>query len=96
MSVRITCIEKQGGYHEDPHHAIERVGWIGSDGSRGTSTRVEMYDWIKDKNGEAYVSDGVRAVPVLTYISLNGTKCIRTYSDGRWGNNLLSLPECVS
>ena len=42
MAVRITCIKKQGGYHEDPHHAIERVGWLAPDGSRGSNTRVEM------------------------------------------------------
>jgi len=94
MAAKITCIKKQGGNHEDPHHAIERVGWVQPDGQNGLSTRVEMYDWIKDKKGEAYVSDGVKSVPVGTYVSTNGTKCIRTYADGQWTNNLLSLPEC--
>jgi hypothetical protein len=94
MAVKIICIKKQGGYHEDPHHAIERVGWVAPEGKSGSHTRVEMYDWINDKKGEAYVSDGVKSVPVGTYVSPNGTKCIRTHADGRWTNNLLSLAEC--
>ena len=52
MAVKIICIKKQSGNHEDPHHAIERVRWVGSDGKNGSTTRVEMYDWIKDKNGQ--------------------------------------------
>lgn len=95
MAVKITCIKKQNGYHQDPHHAIERVGWIGSDGKIGSNSRVEMYDWIHDQKGQAYVSEGINKVMVGTYISENGTKCIRTYADGKWTNNLLSLSECA-
>ena len=28
MSIRITCINKSGGYHQDPHHAISHLGWV--------------------------------------------------------------------
>lgn len=28
MAVRITCIHKSGGYHENPHEAISDFGWI--------------------------------------------------------------------
>jgi hypothetical protein len=95
MAVKITCIKKQGGYHEDPHHAIESVRWIDpASGESGSNTRIEMYDWIKLKNGEAYVSDGVRVAYVGARLSPSGTKYIQTYADGRWSNNLLALPEC--
>ncbi|MDC4206744.1 MAG: DUF3892 domain-containing protein [Candidatus Manganitrophus sp.] len=94
--VRITCITKQGGYHEDPHHAIEKVGWIDeSDGQRGISTRLQMYDFIENKKGAVYVKDqSGNTVYVGTAISAHGTKYIRTYADKVWTNNLLALSEC--
>ena len=50
MAARIICIKKQGGYHEDPHHAIESVGWLNEQsGGRGSSPRLAMYAWIKNQ-----------------------------------------------
>jgi hypothetical protein len=95
MSLRITCIKKQSDSHQDPHHAIERVGWIEEDGKSGSSTRIEIYDWIREKKGQAYVRDRFgNSVQVGAAISSNGTKFIRTYADGKWTDNLLALPEC--
>jgi hypothetical protein len=28
MAIRITCINKSAGYHQDPHHAITNLGWV--------------------------------------------------------------------
>jgi hypothetical protein len=96
MSVRITCIKKSNGYHEDPHHAISEVGWIDEQTNEtGRATRLEMYVWIKDKNGVASVSDsrGNKA-RVGTREHTNGTKYLQTYADGVWTDNLLALSEC--
>ena len=58
MSVRITCINKSNGHHADPHHAIQNLGWINEEtNARGKNTRLEIYDWIKNKGGHAYVRD---------------------------------------
>lgn len=58
MSIRITCINNSGGYHQDPHHAISHLGWINeTTGATGKNTRLEIYDWIKRESGEAYVTD---------------------------------------
>jgi len=47
MSVRITCISKAGGDHENSHVAISELGWINEGtGETGKSTRLEIYDWI--------------------------------------------------
>lgn len=52
MAVKITCINKSGGYHADPHHAISHLGWKNeTTGETGKSTRLEVYEWIKDKGG---------------------------------------------
>ncbi|QMV19997.1 hypothetical protein GOB94_15900 [Granulicella sp. 5B5] len=45
MSIRITCIKKSNGYHEDRHHAISELGWTNEQTNEtGRSTRLEMYD----------------------------------------------------
>ena len=96
MSVRITCITKSGGDHEDPHTAITSLGWINEEnGNRGSSTRLEMYDWIKEKSGHAYVRDNAgNQVGVGTAETQRGTKYVRTFRDRVWTDNLLALPEC--
>jgi hypothetical protein len=96
MAIRITCINKSGGYHADPHHAISHLGWKNEEtGNAGKSTRLEIYDWITDKNGVAYVFDsrGNKA-QVRTRENANGTKYLQTYADRVWTDNLLALPEC--
>ena len=96
MSIRITCIKKSNGYHEDPHHAISELGWTNEQTNEtGRSTRLEMYDWIKNQNGVASVADarGNKA-RVGAREHANGTKYVQTYADGVWTDNLLALPEC--
>ena len=97
MSIRITCINKSGGYHADPHHAISNLGWIeDGTGKTGNNTRL-IYDWIKNENGTAYVLDprGNKAF-VGTRENANGTKYLQTYADQVWTDNLLALPECAT
>ena len=96
MSVRITCISKDGGNHENPHAAISALGWTNEEtGESGRSTRLEIYDWIKTRNGKAYVRDGYgNTVFVGTAETARGTKYVRTYRDQTWTDNLLALPEC--
>lgn len=96
MSIRITCITKSGGYHADPHHAISTLGWINEQsGSTGNNTRLEIYDWIKNKNGVAYVRDSRgNSANVGTQEHANGTRFLQTYADQVWTDNLLALPEC--
>jgi hypothetical protein len=96
MSVRITCISKSGGNHENPHVAISSLGWVSDNTNKhGSSTRLDMYDWIKNQSGYAYVRDaGGNQARVGTAETASGTKYVRTYADGVWTDNLLALPEC--
>ena len=96
MSIRITCINKSGGYHRVPHHAIENLGWTNeANGKTGKNTRLQIYDWIKNENGTAHVQDraGNKAY-IGTREHSNGTKFVQTFADKVWTDNLLSLPEC--
>lgn len=96
MAIRITCINKDGGNHENPHAAISHLGWLeDGTGKTGKMTRIEMYNWIKDDGGVAYVQDSFsNKVYVKTAVTPNGTKYVRTYSDYTPTDNLLKLPEC--
>ena len=97
MSVRINCINKAGGYHDDPHVAIEYLGWTNeNNGKHGKSTRLEMYNWLKE-GGEAYVKDrlGNKAF-LVPKVSRNGNPFVQTIADNTPTDNLLKLPECVS
>lgn len=96
MSIRITCINKDNGYHENPNLAITYLGWINEvTKESGKNTRLEIYSWIKEKNGYAYVMDinGNKA-KVITAETSQGTKYLKTEADNSIKNNLLSLPEC--
>lgn len=95
MAIRITCINKQQGYHQDPHHAIEYLGWIEDGTSKtGKSSRLEVYNFLKN-NGVAYVRNEAGNKAFL-YPRENaaGTKFVQTQADNVWTNNLLSLQEC--
>lgn len=95
MSVRITCINKAGGDHLDPHEAVTNYGWINeSDGEKGRNDRASMVDWVANKKGVAYAGTGDSKVFCQVRESRRGTKFLQTVSDGKWSNNLLSLPEC--
>jgi hypothetical protein len=99
MAIRITCINKAGGAHNDPHCAIFHLGWLNeASGNTGRSSRLEIYEWLKkDKANQAYVRDSKGDTAyVYPRENANGTKFVQTYSDGIWKDNLLALPECVA
>lgn len=95
MAVRIICINKSGGYHENPHEAVSSYGWKNENtGESGKNDRPSMVQWVKDE-GIAYVVDlqGNKAYCFVNK-SRNGTEFLQTQSDSRPTNNLLELQEC--
>jgi hypothetical protein len=98
MAVRITCINKAGGQHYDQHTAISNLGWITDSGETGKSTRLQVYDWLKQNSANrAYVIDrfGNKAY-LYPRENSQGTKFVQTFADRVWTDNLLALPECVN
>ncbi|TWR26798.1 DUF3892 domain-containing protein [Mucilaginibacter achroorhodeus] len=95
MSIKITCIKKDDGNHENPFIAISAMNWINEENnSTGTTSREEMHDWL-NKGGIAYVSDAFGNIAKLvSRISQNGTKYVTTVADKVTSDNLLNLPEC--
>ena len=96
MAVRIICINKDHGHHDNPHVAISRLGWINEqDNEAGSSARIDMYNWLTQQGGVAYVVDhlGNRAY-LHGNISPRGNPYVQTDADGTPTDNLLWLPEC--
>ena len=86
MAIRIRCHQQVGRFHSDPHHSITSVGWVQeATGKRGTSTRVEVCNWLKYQNGEAYVLDGYgHRASVLPRENERGTQFLQTDADRVW------------
>jgi hypothetical protein len=95
IKIKITCIKKSSGNHENPHTAISILGWTNeSTGETGKTTRIDMYDWVK-AGGYAYVKDSKGNIAqLLAEVTSKGTKFVRTKPDTTTDDNLLKLVEC--
>lgn len=76
------------------HHGhIEEVKWKDPDsGNSGKMTREEMVNWVSNENGAAYVCGDSAHIARVRVVDAD-TPYIRTYADGDWRDNLLSLPH---
>lgn len=87
--VYVTAIHQEGG---SGHEHIASVKWRDpADGNTGESSKATMVDWIKNKKGDARVTDGTTTVKVGVVDA--SPPYIRTYADGEWTDNLLALPK---
>jgi len=95
MVVRITCVDKPSGNIQNPHEAISTYGWTDeSTGESKTTDRLTMVNWVK-KGGVAYVKDNFgNKAQCQVRKSVTGTEFLQTVTDGKWTDNLLSLPRC--
>ena len=91
MSVEITHVRYSG--YDKSHEAIVRYKWRDqSSGAVGDADKPTMVDFIDNNDGEAYVGSGTSRAEVGTVHPSTGKPYLRTYADGKWTNNLLSLP----
>jgi hypothetical protein len=96
MPIRITCIRKLEGVYEEPHLAIQSLGWIEEKtGQKGNASRETMYDMIR-KGATVYVRDGAGQIAFITAeITRGGDKYVKMQPYLSTDDNLLSLTECV-
>lgn len=93
MSVQITHVRLSPPNSND-HQAITHVAWTNPEnGKSDNSTKPVMVDWIDNKGGSAYTSNGSKRASVGVVKPQVGEPYLRTYADGQWNNNLLSLPR---
>lgn len=85
--VQVTCINKQP--RDSTHEGITHLG-----GSGWHWTRKQVIDSIEAKTNTFYTYVAGNRGNIGVVNGSNG-KYLRTYADGKWNDNLLSLPECV-
>lgn len=88
--VKVSCINKQP--RDSTHEGITHLGGTAGEGWKWT--RKQVIDSIEAKSNTFYTHvDGNRG-DIGVVNGANG-KYLRTYADGKWNDNLLSLPECA-
>lgn len=85
--VQVTCINKQP--RDNTHEGITHLG-----GSGWRWTRQQVIESIEAKTNTFYTKVAGNRGNIGVVNGPNG-KYLRTYADGKWNDNLLSLPECV-
>jgi len=84
--VQVTCINKLP--RQNPFEGITHLG-----GSTWKWTRQQVIDSIEAKTNTFYTLVAGNRGDIGVVNGPNG-KYLRTYRDGKWNDNLLSLPEC--
>ena len=85
--IHITCINKQP--RQNPYEGITHLGRNGE-----KWTRQQVIDWIESSTHTFYTLVSGNRGNIGVVEGPNG-KYLRTYADGQWNDNLLSLPECA-
>ncbi|MDO3642461.1 MAG: DUF3892 domain-containing protein [Mucilaginibacter sp.] len=96
MAVRIICIKKDEGITGNPYLAIDYFEWVNERiNVNGITDRTQIYDWIKEGNGEAYITDEKgNKVYLIPAICPQGNKYVKTVEDESLDDSLLLLPQC--
>ena len=96
MAVKIICIKKDNGNHENPYVAITSLKWKeDGTGNEGETSRIKMYEFVEETKGVAYVVDSKgNKANLIGAISSKGNKYVKTIADDVTSDNLLKLPEC--
>ncbi|TFB18210.1 DUF3892 domain-containing protein [Microbacterium sp. 3H14] len=90
MSIQITHVRY--GSTRKSEDEIVRYKWRSNETSEsGENDKPSLVAWVED-DGKAYVGSGSGRSLVGVVKPSNGQPYLRTYADGQWNNNLLSLP----
>ena len=86
-SAQVTCINKLP--RNNTHEGITHLG-----GSSWKWPRSQVIQSIRDKTNTFYTSVNGNRAEIGIVEGSNGAY-LRSYADGKWNDNLLSLPECL-
>ncbi|MNF39189.1 hypothetical protein D3C84_201560 [compost metagenome] len=89
--VQVTCITKPNA--QSPH---EHITHLGNPAGNWKWTREQVIQSIEAKTNTFYVRDPANGQRADIGVVREAGKApyVRTYADGRWNNNLLSLNQC--
>ncbi|MDW9463705.1 DUF3892 domain-containing protein [Sinorhizobium meliloti] len=86
--VLVTCINKR-----DRNSSYEGITHLGNPNAGWKWTREQVIASIEDKTNTFFTKVNGNRGDIGVVNGPNG-KYVRTYADGKWNDNLLSLPEC--
>jgi hypothetical protein len=91
MDCQVTCIIKPNT--QSPH---EHISHLGNPRANWVWTREKVIQSIESKANTFYVIDPISGKRAdIGVVRENGKDpYLRTYADGKWNNNLLSLDQC--
>lgn len=89
--VQVTCITKP--HPQSPH---EHITHLGNPAAGWTWTREQVIRSIEAGTNTFYVLDPLsgRSADIGVVRETGKAPYVRTYADGYWNNNLLSLNQC--
>ncbi|MBG0717567.1 DUF3892 domain-containing protein [Microbacterium sp. 2C] len=91
MAIEITHV--RFGSTKKTEDEIVKYKWKNvSTGKVGENDKPSLVAWVDDKTNTAYVGSGANRVNVASVHPENTKPYLRTYADGKWTNNLVSLP----
>lgn len=90
MARRITHV-RHGGTAKT-HESITAYKWHDDRTGIGQDSKPVMVDWVDNNRGQANVSNGYARATAGVVRPATGNPYLRTYADGVWTDNLLSLP----
>lgn len=92
MAIRITHIRIPS--NGTGTESITDYQWLEeSSGKVGYNSKATLVDWVDQASNSAYVRSDVSHVPVGVARPKFGAPYLRTYANGIWTDNLLSLPR---
>lgn len=90
-TIYVAAIHLSGGT-QDEH--ISQLVWMNSSTHKsGIISRADMVDYVENKSGDVRASDGETTAQVSVVKPKSGSPYLRTHKDGKWTDNLLSLPH---
>ncbi|MBT2523452.1 DUF3892 domain-containing protein [Arthrobacter sp. ISL-28] len=91
MAVRNTHVRLSGSID---HENITHFRWVEEESSKtGSIAKASLVEWIDIQGGRAYVGSPNGRADVGVIRPQGRVPYLRTYADGEWNNNLLSLPR---
>lgn len=88
----VTCINKQPRHN--PHEGITHLGGLDSQRGKWYDTRAAVVHAIENNGHEFYTLVNNQTTPIGVVREAGKDPYLRTYANGYYNDNLLSLNEC--